>query len=60
IFSAHTRLLPNLEKVPKDRTVWVHCQSGGRSAVASALLQREGARVVLIDDIYEATPAVTA
>lgn len=50
---AHTRLLPKLEEVPKDRKIYVHCQAGGRSAVAAALLQREGHDVVLIDDDFE-------
>jgi hydroxyacylglutathione hydrolase len=50
---AHTRLLPRLEEVPKGQKVYVHCQAGGRSAVAAALLQREGYDVVLIDDNFE-------
>jgi hydroxyacylglutathione hydrolase len=50
---AHTRLLPRLEEVPKGQKVYVHCQAGGRSAVAAALLQREGDDVVLIDDNFE-------
>lgn len=47
---AHTRLLTRLEEVPGDRKIVVHCQAGGRSAVAAALLQRNGYEVVLIDD----------
>jgi hydroxyacylglutathione hydrolase len=40
--------LPNrLEEVPADRPLVVHCQSGGRSAIAAALLQREGIKGVL-------------
>jgi len=39
---AHTRLLSRLEEVPKDRPIIVHCRSGGRSARASALLQKHG------------------
>lgn len=50
---AHTRLLPKLEDVPKEKKIYVHCQAGGRSAVAAALLQREGHDVVLIDDKFE-------
>lgn len=50
---AHTRLLPKLEDVPKEKKIYVHCQAGGRSAVAAALLQREGHDVVLIDDEFE-------
>lgn len=47
---AHTRLLPRIEEVPSERKIVVHCQAGGRSAVAAALLQRNGYDVVLIDD----------
>lgn len=50
---AHTRLLPRLKEVPSNKKIYVHCQAGGRSAVASALLQREGHDVVLIDDKFE-------
>lgn len=57
---AHTRLLPNLDNVPTDRPVLVYCQTGARSAVASALLQREGVQVTLIDDNYESSSAMTA
>ena len=47
---AHTRLLPGMANLSKDTTYYVHCQSGGRSAVASALLQRDGFDVVFVDD----------
>ena len=50
---AHTRLLPRLDEVPEKKKIYVHCQAGGRSAVAAALLQREGHDVVLIDDKFE-------
>ncbi|MDZ7717417.1 MAG: MBL fold metallo-hydrolase [Balneolaceae bacterium] len=50
---AHTRLLTKLNEIPKGKKIYVHCQVGGRSAVAAALLQREGHDVVLIDDKFE-------
>jgi hydroxyacylglutathione hydrolase len=50
---AHTRLLPRIDEVPVERKIYVHCQAGGRSAVAAALLEREGYDVVLIDDNFE-------
>ncbi len=50
---AHTRLLPRLDEVDKERSIVVHCQAGGRSAVASALLKRNGYNIVLIDDAFE-------
>ncbi|WP_340106203.1 MBL fold metallo-hydrolase [Rhodohalobacter sp. 8-1] len=49
---AHTRLLPRKDELDKETKYYVHCQSGGRSAVASALLKREGFDVVLIDDEF--------
>jgi len=49
---AHTRLRSRMDELDKDTKYYVHCQSGGRSAVASALLKREGFDVVLIDDEF--------
>ena len=49
---AHTRLLPRKEELPRDKKLYVHCQSGGRSAVASALLKRAGFDVALIEDEF--------
>lgn len=58
---AHTRLLDRINEVPDDKTLLVHCQTGGRSAVAAAFLAKEGRDVVLIDDEFEEfkTQAVT-
>ena len=40
--------LPNrLDEIPTDRPLVVQCQSGGRSAIAAALLQREGIKGIL-------------
>jgi hydroxyacylglutathione hydrolase len=39
---AHTRLAAHVGELPKDRPILVHCQGGGRSARAVALLRREG------------------
>jgi hydroxyacylglutathione hydrolase len=39
---AHTRLAARLSEIPKDRPILVHCQGGGRSAFATALLRRHG------------------
>lgn len=50
---AHTRLLVRMGEVPSDKKIYVHCQAGSRSAVASALLLRNGYDVVLIDDNFE-------
>ena len=48
---AHTRLLVRLNEVPADRQVIVHCNSGGRSAAAAALLERHGYRVADVEDL---------
>ncbi|MCH8524830.1 MAG: MBL fold metallo-hydrolase [Balneolales bacterium] len=50
---AHTRLLPRKGEVPTGKKLVVHCQAGGRSAVAAAFLKREGFDVVLVDDNFE-------
>ncbi|MAO63905.1 MAG: MBL fold metallo-hydrolase [Balneola sp.] len=50
---AHTRLLDRLDEVPKDKPVMVSCRSGRRSAVASALLEREDFVVKYVDDTIE-------
>ncbi|MCE2883364.1 MAG: MBL fold metallo-hydrolase [Planctomycetaceae bacterium] len=42
---AHTRLLGKLAEIPRDRPILVHCQLGGRSARAAALLAKHGHRV---------------
>ena len=49
---AHTRLLPNKENIPADKKLYLHCMTGGRSAVASAFLKRNGFDVALIDDDF--------
>ncbi|CAN5405349.1 MBL fold metallo-hydrolase [soil metagenome] len=49
---AHTRLPDRIEELPKNKKLLIHCQSGGRSAVASALLKQAGFNVVLIDDEF--------
>ena len=39
---AYTRVLPRLADLPRDRPILVHCALGGRSAAATALLERHG------------------
>lgn len=39
---AHIRLLERKNALPRDKTLLVHCQSGVRSAISSALLSRDG------------------
>ena len=58
---AHTRLLPKMENLSRDHKYYVHCQAGGRSAVAAALMKRNGFHVAIVDDElsrYKASVAV--
>ncbi|MFI0820685.1 rhodanese-like domain-containing protein [Streptomyces sp. NPDC021098] len=54
--SAHIplhRLRERLGEVP-DGTVWVHCASGMRAAIAASLLDAAGRDVVVVDDDFDA------
>jgi len=50
---AHTRLLDRLDEIPRDRRLLVYCRSGARSAVASALLAREGFDVLYVNGFVD-------
>ncbi len=50
---AHTRLLDREDELPKDKTLLVHCRTGIRASVASALLVRDGFNVKYINDEVE-------
>lgn len=39
---AHTRLPARIEEIPRDRTIYVHCKSGSRSAAAVSYLRSRG------------------
>ncbi|MEX0889962.1 MAG: rhodanese-like domain-containing protein, partial [Balneolaceae bacterium] len=49
---AYTRLLERTEELPMEKPIYLYCQSGARSATATALLKRQGFDVVLIDDEF--------
>lgn len=49
---AHTRLATELRVLPKDKPIYVHCQMGGRSAAATAYLQRIGYDVINVKGGY--------
>lgn len=38
----HTEVAARLAEIPKDREILVHCKSGGRSALAAAVLAAAG------------------
>jgi hydroxyacylglutathione hydrolase len=54
---AHTRLLPKLADVPRDKPLLVSCQSGMRATGACAFLERHGIQATCIDDKFENAPA---
>ncbi|MDZ7681800.1 MAG: MBL fold metallo-hydrolase [Fodinibius sp.] len=47
---AHTRLLERENELDREKTWLIHCQSGFRASVASALLNRDGYSVKYIND----------
>lgn len=49
---AHTRLADELDQLPKDKTLLVHCGSGQRASYASGLLTKEGFRVKWVNDLF--------
>ncbi|MGE3166751.1 MAG: rhodanese-like domain-containing protein [Planctomycetota bacterium] len=51
---AHTRLLPRLAEVPRDRPLVVSCKSGVRSAIACAFLERQGVDVTNLRGGFDA------
>lgn len=42
----HVRLAAELDRIPRDRPIHVHCRSGVRSSYATALLERAGYHAV--------------
>ncbi len=47
---AHTRLLQREKELDKSKTWLVHCRSGARASVASALLNRDGYDIKYVND----------
>ena len=47
-----SRITDELDNVVSG-TVWVHCRSGYRAAIAASLLARADREVVLVDDVFE-------
>lgn len=50
---AYTRLVPRKDEVQKGGRVAIHCKTGGRAAVASAFLAREGHDVIYVEGDFE-------
>ncbi len=51
---AYTRLPLCLHELPKEQTLLIHCRTDNRSAIAAALLQRHGYKVVHLGGGYAA------
>lgn len=51
------KLLREMEQIDRSRPVVVHCQAGGRSAIAASLLQRAGFDVINMAGGYNAWTA---
>ncbi|NND71927.1 MAG: MBL fold metallo-hydrolase [Rhodothermales bacterium] len=49
---AHTRLASRMSEIPKDKKLLVHCRTGARSAVATAMLERNGYDVVYVNGMF--------
>ncbi|MBO6574599.1 MAG: MBL fold metallo-hydrolase [Rhodothermales bacterium] len=49
---AYTRLALRMDEVPENKTLLVHCMTGGRSSVAAAFLKRHGVDVVFLDGLF--------
>ncbi len=50
VSASYTRLPSYVDRrIPRDKTLLVHCVTGGRSAAAAAFLAREGFPVVYVD-----------
>jgi rhodanese-related sulfurtransferase len=45
-------VIVRMDEIPRDATLWVHCASGFRAAIAASLLHRADYDVVLVDDDY--------
>lgn len=50
---AHTRLAGELDELPREKRLLVHCSSGVRASYASGLLAKEGFDVQWIDDEFK-------
>lgn len=57
---SHTRLRDRMGELSKEIDWLVHCKTGARASVASALLKREGFRVRYINDLFSRWEGTTS
>lgn len=50
---AHTRLADQLDELPKNKELLVHCATGQRASYASGLLAQKGFKVKWVDDEFD-------
>jgi hydroxyacylglutathione hydrolase len=60
LHAAHTRLAAELERLPRGRTLLVHCQTGSRASSAASYLARRGFEVRYVDGELGAWSAAKA
>ena len=48
-------LTAQIDDLPKDKNIWVHCASGYRASIGASLIDRTGRSVILIDDDFNVT-----
>jgi len=53
---AHTRLRARSGELPPNVPLVVHCQSGNRASAAVSWLQREGRKVIYVNDAFKNVP----
>lgn len=56
LHAVHVRLPEMLARVPADKTLYVHCQSGKRASYASSYLESKGFDVVYVNDHFKNAP----
>ena len=45
--------IAEIEQLPKNQVIWVHCASGYRASIAASLIDRSGRTPILVDDTFE-------
>lgn len=46
-------LIENINQLPKEQPIWVHCASGYRASIATSLIDRSSRTPVLVDDNFD-------
>lgn len=46
-------VMTEIEQLPQNQVIWVHCASGYRASIAASLIDRSGRTPILVDDTFE-------